>query len=717
MPITGKTLLIEVSSLGRLRFRPIPDEATCEQRPNYFQNTAVGTTATRPDAADGHEWKEKGCEIVALDQISNVVPDSTNYPPDGVVLDSTPTATNGFDTSYTFSLQGADSFGNSFVSTPAPKLVEVVQEAPRATGNFYEFTVQSALNTVLHKRHPQFVTHPKKVIIYPGRLYSNAGANDMIGRGYTHTSESAKQANVEGPYPTEFKRALEMPNYPAAIAAAQSVGPGDYRYQMLIDWANGYKLIPDESACRLYAQFWWATFKQADWWGGGVEYFSVNQEVFNARPDSPYSSYAQWYRQIGWITKGIIDAAANEGKTLKSGLTDHGNLCSVGPYFHDDTAAGVLVDPDPTIPRYMHFSTIDEPFRGNSQSAPMGESSLIATLVKQGKAFVGVGSYQQHTWDNQSLFQKNSDGSFVINNGELVWRTDRRMATIASQSCQLYEDDTYRAMLKIYGHFARWAANMWFRAGAKHLPLSTDRQTGWENMAGQSCQFRVDGESESGLSAGFTIEQIRDINRRPLNPDWTEGLGIAYYTFSDYIRGWMQTQFVTELGATVTNDSTSRASLEIYQKAFQRGAQLNWINDVPWRLVQPKFWIFKQGGQGPADPFEAFYRKPILTGGLAERNGETWLWLYGWWPCQDVDKTTDVKVWGDIAGVKTPAYTVRLQGRRAFLDDWKLPATMDGIEPKNLYFQFTDFLGQTHTWRGDYREARITNHPTPPAAA
>ncbi|RYC70850.1 hypothetical protein [Spirosoma sordidisoli] len=691
----------------------VPDQTTCETRDAYIATAATELLDALPTRGIPGAWDPQNCLInTGLDIITNVEADSSNYPPDGVVPDST----DGFDFSYTYSQQGQDASGNSFVSTPAPILAKVVREAPRQTGNYYDFPIQSALNTVLHKRHPQFVTHPKKVIIYPGRLYSNPGANDLIGRGWTHTSESAKQADVEGPYPTEFKRALEMPNYPAAAQAASMIGPSDPRYQQLMDWANQKILITDESACQLYAQFFWQTFRQADWWGGGVEYFSVNQEVFTPRPNAGLSDYAQWYRQVGWLSQGIINAAAADGFTVKTGFTDHGNLCTVGPWFHDDTAAGVAVDPDPTIPRYMHFSTIDEPYRGSSQAAPLGENSVLASLVKQGKGYVGVGSYQQHTFDDQSLFQKNSDGSFKVVNGELVWRTDRRITTIASQSCQLYEDDTYRAMLKIYGRFARYAANIWFRAGCKHLPMSTDRQTGWENMLGQSCQFRVDGESETGLSAGFTLEQVQDINRRPLNPDWTEGIGIADYLFADYIRGWMQTQFVTALGAAVSNDSTSRASLEIYQKAFNRAAQLNWINDVPWRLVQPKFWIFKQGGQGPADPFEAFYRKPILTGGLAVRNGETWLWLYGWWPCQDVNASTTVTVWGDIAGVKTPAYTVLLDGRSAFLEDWVLPATMNGIEPKHLYFQFTDFQGQKHTWRGDYREARITNHPTPPAA-
>ncbi|MGF7219282.1 hypothetical protein GGR92_005466, partial [Spirosoma lacussanchae] len=460
----------------------------------YAQVVAM-TTLVRPDADSNKRWSERGCSN--SDVITDWQPDTVNYPPDGYVENDTPPPSGGssagFDTTYAFSLSGSDAGGRAFVSVPAPKVLPIAQAKPRPTGNSYLFPVQTALNTVLHKRHPPFTTHPKKVLIYPGRLYTDPDANDLIGRGWTHTSESAKQEDVNGPYPSQFKRALEMPNYPAAQQAASMIGPSDPRYQQLMDWATQKILITDESACQLYAQFFWQTFRQADWWGGGVEFFSVNQEVFTPRPNTGVGDYAQWYRQVGWLSQGIINAAAADGFSIKTCLTDHGNLCTVGPYFHDDTAAGVAVDPDPTIPRYMHFSTIDEPFRGSSQTAPLGENSVLASLVKQGKAYVGVGSYQQHTWDNQSLFQKNPDGSYKVENGELVWRTDRRMTTIASQSCQLYEDDTRIAMLKIYGRFARYTANMWFRAGCKHLPWSDDRQAGWEGMLGQSSQFRVDG--------------------------------------------------------------------------------------------------------------------------------------------------------------------------------------------------------------------------------
>ncbi|GAB2582560.1 hypothetical protein [Spirosoma areae] len=618
---------------------------------------------------------------------------------------------------YAFSDSRQDYLNRAVQSAPAPVLADGVRTVPRLVGNYYPMAPQTALNTALYKRFPAFTPHASKVIIYPGGLFNDASDNALTSRGWTHTSESAHWIDGQT-YPTQYRRALELANYAAAYNAAQTLPNSDPRKQKLLDWAGplpafegNHLFIDDEETAKLYAQFWWNTFKQNDWKGAGVDYFSVNHEIFVERQGTGLSYYQQWFRQIGWLTKEIIRLAALEGVTLKSGMSDFGNLTHLAPYFFDDN------DPATGYPKYMSYGYIHEPYRGSSQSAPMGTPSDIGQLVKEGKAFTGVGSYVQHTFDEQSLFEKNTNGTYKIgSDGGLIWRTDVRNTTITGQTTVLYNEDAYKSQLKFYGIFARYCANQFFRAGGVHLPLSTDRQTGFENVR-LLRQFRLDAEAESGITpqgTGTTQQQYDLLNERPLNPDWTEADAMGMYLFNDYLRGWMATQPKSNLGSSTI--AHSRASVEMYSKGFHRASQLNWIFDTPWRLVQPKLWIKNQGIVSSVDPNEQFYRKPIITGGIATKDGKPTLWLYWWWPCQDVDRYTDVTVWVDKgAGAVSPGYRIRLKGRKAGLEYWRLPDAAAGLAPRDIYFQFKSLLGEKITWRGDYREARITSHPTPPA--
>ncbi|MVM34375.1 hypothetical protein GO755_30365 [Spirosoma sp. HMF4905] len=612
---------------------------------------------------------------------------------------------------YSFSDSRTDFQNHPVISAPAPVLTDSVRNVPRLLGNYYALAPQTALGTALYKRFPPIAPHTSKIIIYPGTLFSDMNDNGLLSRGWTRTSESAHW-NDGDTYPTQFKRALEMANYQAAYNAAQSLPNSDPRKQKLLDWAgnpgSGFEgqhlFIDDEETCKLYAQFWYATFQQPDWKGGGVDYFSVNHEVYTPR-NNGISYYQQWYNQVGWITKELIRLDPN----MKSGMSDFGNLTHLAPYFFDDL--------DTTgYPKYMSYWTIHEPYRGSSQSTPMGAPSDLGQLVKDGKAFVGVGSYVQHTWDEESLFEKNSNGTYKKNgSGGLIWRTDVRTTTITGQSTVLYNEDAYKSQLKFYGIFARYCTNQYFRAGGVHLPRSDVRQAGFGAVRFLR-QFRLDTETESGLTpagTGTTEAQFSTLNSRPLNPDWTEADAIGMYLFNDYLRGWSETRPKAALGAN--NGGKSLASVEMYTKGFHRASLLNWIFDTPWTLVQPKLWIKQQGIVSATNPDEQFYRKPIIVGGIATKDGHPALWLYWWWPCQDVDRYTDVTFWVNKgAGPVTPGYEFRIKGRKAGLEWFRLTDAAAGLAPNDLYFQFKSLLAETITWRGDYREAKITSPPTPP---
>lgn len=643
---------------------------------------------------------------------------------------------SGFDTSYTYSKTGTDFSGKPFVSSPAPILTAVNQTKPRLLGNNYAFARQTALNVTLFKRIPKFTIHPSLRIGYPGGLFTAEDDNDLQGRGFTHISESAGSiTDATGGSTGKVPRLLEEACYQVALdkaAALEAQNPSDPRIQWLREWAgppgsfegNTHYLICDEAAGLAYGEQWYWRLKN-DPTIGPVDGFSINHEVATVNPRGAVQDfYYQFTTHHAYIAKGVLQAAQADGNTsLICCLTDLGNLAAVAPYSLDFPATerqggDPLPNPDPSIPGYLHYATIEGFIRGNSKDQPFSDSHPLGALVKSGKVLMGVGSYQQHTWDDESLWRKNPDGSYLLDgSGNLQLKVERRTTLVMGQSCTVYEDDPWRGMLKLYGYFARYYANDFLRAGSKHLPLSTDRLAGWEQMKFQR-SFRVDTEIDTGGSA-YPLDN--SFNHRPLNPDWCELDHVGMYLLGGvYLRGWMENQPRTALGADNNKPSKARGQVEFVQKGHQRGANLNWIKDTPWRWVLPRLPLKEQGflGHKTPNPDEFFWKKPLIVGGLATKDGKPTLWLLWAWPGQDVDKSIDMTVWCDRGNnVRSGSFTCRFEGRKTGLEYWTLPDTMAGIEPRDIFFQYADFKGNTLTYRGDYREAKVTPNPTPPAAA
>jgi len=276
-------------------------------------------------------------------------------------------------------------------------------------------------------------------------------------------------------------------------------------------------------------------------------------------------------------------------------------------------------------PEYMSYTRIEEPFRGNSQNDPIGGNTVLGQLLLSGQGFSGTGSYLQHTIDDGWPFETNGDGSLKIVNGELVWRTDKRTVTINGQSCILYKGDYYEGVCKRYELEARDLTNVYFRAGSQDLALSTYRKTGYENVRFSS-QFRLDGEVQSAIDGNaYSLNQteIDSLNYRPLNADYVRDNAHRMYFNTDYVRGWMRTQEVTEMGSDHGPEFQSRASAEMCALGFMEAARFNWIFDTPYKPIEPKLWIDLNYADHTSAPYEQFYRKPIIRGGLAIKGGKT----------------------------------------------------------------------------------------------
>ena len=610
--------------------------------------------------------------------------------------------------------------GASVQTSRAPRLLSANRNAPRINGISYDLPAQDGLLVIKHERNEAIINSGKKVIIYANHLYANMADNNLLGRPWTHVAESCKW-NGET-YPTQFKRALITNYYVAATLGAQDTGDPRWTPDIqneLNAFANGgHVLLKTDAAARLMAKWWCNIFEQPDWYGGGIDYFSINHEVH-------IGTFQEFYHHNGILTRAIIDewkARPKGNPNVKAGPYDFGNLVTAAPYFWDQPATSFqngnpFPDPDPSIPQYMHFAIVEEPFRGGSQSAPLGTGTVLAQLLKDGLIYVGgANSYLQFTMDNdpnQSYYQKNSDGSFKLDgNGNPLFRTDERTATVHGQNITIWSEDYELAMNKLYGIVARICTAMFIMAGAKHMPKSTDRQVGFEKMLGQYGAFRSDAEGLPSVPRG----DAEALNERALAAHLAQGHGMLLYLFCDYIMNWMSSQERIAFGADNNYGSKARAAVEQYAAGMITMSKLNFLETIPWQLCQPVFWIWKQGITGPQDPDSHFSRKPISIDGIFTKDGKPAMFSLLWVPTQDVNATTTFVKWVDKGGGPiSPGYKMQVTGRFPIVDWWYLPQACAGMEPKDLYTQFDDLRKVVRTWRGDYRQPKITDNPTPPA--
>lgn len=88
MPTATNTILQEIGSKGTRRFRYVPDGTTCQTRTGFLSQSEVDTLLALPDLGSTDYWEAQNCLLATgTDIISDVEPDISNYPPDGVVLD------------------------------------------------------------------------------------------------------------------------------------------------------------------------------------------------------------------------------------------------------------------------------------------------------------------------------------------------------------------------------------------------------------------------------------------------------------------------------------------------------------------------------------------------------------------------------------------------------------------------------------------------------
>ena len=207
-----------------------------------------------------------------------------------------------------------------------------------------------------------------------------------------------------------------------------------------------------------------------------------------------------------------------------------------------------------------------------------------------------------------------------------------------------------------------------------------------------------------GAWSSYSNEGMDGIQQshRPI-PSWQEEmlLGIYLFTADDIVIWTAETTHVGPLG----NDGTAAWSYnahgvaEFVIKAAHRYSALDPLHQGAFQWC---WFHLPMVSQNTTDG-ERYYQKPIVFGKIRTYNGRPWLELFAAWPALD-GQSTELKIWIDKDGGRSPTYTIQLaNGRSYFYDAWELPSGLTGLEGKHVKLQFKDLLGVTRTWCGDYR--------------
>jgi hypothetical protein len=400
---------------------------------------------------------------------------------------------------------------------------------------------------------------------------------------------------------------------------------------------------------------------------------------------------------MGWVYQGLTAAAKMSGHPTRVTTYSQGlGINSTLHYSSDPAGWG------PPAPAYLHPRAIQSAFASGNPAKPFDLSKSTARAILDSNGFVCEDAYQRQTYYDH-VYKQKPDGTLILEKGAPVFRDDDAKQPAYGSKIGVTGRDTRssvggnalesRAYLDtIYQKAQQLWDNTYWAAGGKMPDLNTERAPGLESLSLGS-MTRHDSES-FGLSVG--ADRNGD---RPLNPAQLEGLQMLTLLLSDLSEYWSSEIRVTPIGSEVKYRYAYDGAYEFVLKANHRLSEFNFIFDQPFKPIFPKLLMVK----GNKDEGEGYHEKPIVTGGLFERGGQSFCWLYWWYPANIGRGALDARVWFDNGKSKSPEYPIKFVADRIGLDAWRIPATPGGFLPKDFNIEFTDLVGKKHAWRGDYR--------------
>ncbi|MBO0947484.1 hypothetical protein [Fibrella forsythiae] len=602
------------------------------------------------------------------------------------------------------------------------------QTAPLPQGNFFAFTPQLAKNTLLVSRFPSGWTIPtsRPFIMGFGVPFTSSAAENarrLTNAGFTHLERDIIVDRLNLPISKRYRMLHDADAKGAAQAWAASMPDSDPRKVHVAAYGNNRAVTSDDGS--IYFEIGRRTYLAGR--GNGLGMVGFDIETF-ADPTSP-ERMELFTRQANLgLFQGIVDAGDN-AKIFQYG----GSLANIVSYIKNRQDGDI----------YMRYSGSE--WFGSSGNFEINANPVV-TYYRTHGAFVGRDQYARRTFDDRSLWQKNSDGSIKLDESgkpKLVvmnYPTDRVTNFGVQSIVYSYEplywlQMWYEEMEKILCDW-RWLCNTPIAYDGNQTPgtmpypkgtvdirpgLEGIRLCGWyrdETEAESMGNPDKGGEGEYDPATG---------NNRPLNPRstrfqvfmrsllyhgniiWSDK---AYYNMT---QGAAYSQI--EGGSLVAKRALALGQFEMmiagnYQaKNFPVLFELMDQNKI--EFIIPKRFIWK----GNVDVGDREIDKPIVWL-MKEQNGRR---VFGTWvyPCQDVNNPAhdrDITAWIELDnGTKSGSWTLRCKNRDTAYDAWTIPAGFEQAKPENWRFQFTNLLGQKFTWTGSYNVPFYGLNPTPPA--
>lgn len=578
---------------------------------------------------------------------------------------------------------GRDFEGRAFVTQKAPVLKFERRLAPRPGGIDYKFAEQTARGVALFSRFPEFALSDRRIHV-SGPWYDSFEANGH----FTHGIASVEAMPNFRQGPSDIRKIPHTQKWllmtdPFWWGHAQRLADdlaksnsNDELIAPLRIFGEGHKFVRHEAAFKAMARRAWQHERvQLDERGKGVVYAMIDIEGTEG-----------WEHQrdcMGWLYQGLVAAAAEDGVAIVPVTYGQWTFC-VGAV-HESMRQGGKGDPEYLLPEKDFLARPDP--------------TLIA--VEQNHGVISMDGYLQGMWGYEPFYKRNRDGSLILADGRPVFN-DLAKTTVYGVEVPLEKNeaerclqDLYRQAVRMYLMYDRFAGEYPAHSGLRKPFLKNARVGAWS---------RITNEGVQGI----------ELNDRPL-PGWEiEMLMGLYLMTADDIVIWSSdtNQKPAPLGADNSKawKYNMHGVVEYIVKAAHRYSTLAPLHQGPFQWCWFRLPMINKN-QTDGDRYE---QKPMVIGKVRTFEGKPWLELFAAYPALD-GQSAELKIWVDQDGQRSDAYTVRItDGRSYFYDAWQLPAKFRNLEGRDIWLRFTDPLGQTRTWRGDWRAPVNESAATPP---
>lgn len=563
--------------------------------------------------------------------------------------------------------------GRPFVTQKAPVLKFEARNTPLLRGVDYAFAEQTARGVALFERFPQFSLRDRNIHLY-GPWYNSDAANGHFTRGVT--SVVAMPRYREGPtdirsIPYTQKNMLwgDPVFWSSAARLADKLAaqnPNDERIAPLRTFANERKFVPHDAAfLELGRNVWREERLSLDAKGQGVKYPTIDIEGTGG-----------WEHQrtsFGLLYRGMAEEAAKDGVQIVP--QTYGQWTFEVGAVHFSMRQGGTGDPEYLMPERDFFAAPDPTLK----------------IINETGGALAMDGYMQAIWGNEPFYKGNGEGALLLQDGKPVWN-DIQKTTLYGQEIRLEPGEAAHCMQDIYRQAVRMYL-MHHRLAGEYPASSYLRKEFLKNVR-LSAWTRYTNEGLQG------IEQ----NDRPL-PGWLiENLSLMYFFTADDLVAWSSETNVVPgpPGADYTafDKYNTHGMVEFLIKAAHRYSAFDALHQGSFEWCWFRLpMVNKNESDG-----ERYEQKPIVFGKIRRFQNRLWLELFAFWPALD-NKSAKFQIWAEKDGQRSPVYNIELpDGRSSFYDAWQLPEQFQKLEGKDIYLRFQDLLGQTRTWRGDWRQ-------------